>query len=89
MPPPDVTASPTTTATDVGSRSDQLRDQRYCEIIPSTRDKATISSEVYNTLRLNDCPSDAWVMITEDPVNGEYGSIEVKLNGGRRLVHPE
>ena len=68
------------------SVSEQLRDTRYCEIIPSTRDKATIVSEVYNTLGLNDCPADAWVTITEDKVNEEYGSVQAKLNGPRHWM---
>lgn len=80
------TAAPVVTdsaAADTASASEQLRDTRYCEIIPSTRDKATIVSEVYNTLGLNDCPADAWVTITEDMVNEEYGSLQAKLNGPR------
>lgn len=80
------TAAPvvtTSAAADTASASEQLRDTRYCEIIPSTREKATIVSEVYNTLGLNDCPADAWVTITEDMVNEEYGSLQAKLNGPR------
>lgn len=69
-----------------GTVSDQLRDARYCEIIPVTRDKATIVSEVYNTLGLNDCPADAWVQITEEMINEEYGSIQSKLNGPRHWM---
>ncbi len=79
-------SSSASTAADAGNASEQLRDQRYCEIIPATRDKATISSEVYNTLGLNDCPADSWVTITEDTVNEEYGSLQAKLNGPRHWM---
>jgi hypothetical protein len=78
--------SSTSTAADAGNASEQLRDQRYCEIIPATRDKATISSEVYNTLGLNDCPAEVWVTITEDTVNEEYGSLQAKINGPRHWM---
>jgi hypothetical protein len=82
----DGTGAVSAGSVDAGNVSDQLRDQRYCEIIPATRDKAVISSEVYNTLGLNDCPEDVWVTITEDTVNEEYGSIQAKLNGPRHWM---
>lgn len=82
----DEAAAPASPSASGGGESEQLRDDRYCEIIPVTRDKATIKSEVYNTLGFNDCPADVWVTITEDMVNEEYGSLQAKLNGPRHWM---
>jgi hypothetical protein len=63
-----------------------LRDVRYCEVIPVTREGHTLTSWVYNTLGLNDCPAAEWDALTEEEVNEEYGSIAAKLNGPRYWV---
>jgi hypothetical protein len=63
--------------------SGELRDVRYCEVIPVTRQGTTLTSWVYNTLGLNDCPATEWDALTEDEVNAEYGSMSAKLNGPR------
>jgi hypothetical protein len=66
--------------------SEELWNQRYCEVIPVTRDGAKLTSWVYNTLGLNDCPPAKWEALTEDEVNEEYGSVAAKLNGPRFWV---
>lgn len=63
-----------------------LRNARYCEVIPVTRDGNDLTSWVYNTLGLNDCPECEWNVLTEEQVNQEYGSIAAKLNGPRYWV---
>lgn len=63
-----------------------LRNVRYCEIIPVTRDGNTNKAEIYNTIGLNDCPADKWNGITEDAVDKAYGSQSAKLNGPRYWV---
>jgi len=68
------------------SVSKELRNVRYCEIIPVTREGRTLTSWVYNTLGLNDCPAAEWDALTEDEVNAAYGSIAAKLNGPRYWV---
>ncbi len=68
------------------SVSGELRNVRYCEIIPVTRKGHTLTSWVYNTLGLNDCPAEEWDALTEDEVNEEYGSVAAKLNGPRYWV---
>lgn len=68
------------------SVAEDLRNVRYCEIIPVTRTGATLTSWVYNTLGLNDCPAAEWDALTEDEVNKEYGSVAAKLNGPRYWV---
>lgn len=75
--------SPVAEASAAADSGDPLRDQRYCEIIPTVRDKATMVSYVYNTLGFNDCPQDAWATLTEDMINEEYGAEATKLNGPR------
>jgi hypothetical protein len=73
-------------ASSVPSTLTGLRNARYCEIIPVTRDKNTNKAEIYNTIGLNDCPSDQWNGITEDAVDKAYGSQQAKLNGPRYWV---
>ena len=68
------------------SVSGELRNVRYCEIIPVTRKGRTLTAWVYNTLGLNDCPAAEWDALTEDEVNEEYGSVAAKLNGPRYWV---
>ena len=66
-----------------------LRNARYCEIIPVTRDKNIDKAEIYNTIGLNACPSDQWNGISEDAVDKAYGSQQAKLNGPRYWVLDE
>ena len=82
---------PTATASGAGEPvvSKALRDVRYCEVIPSVRDKATIVTTVFNTLGLNDCPADAWATLTEEGVMEQYGADAVKLNGPRHWMMDE
>jgi hypothetical protein len=68
------------------SVSGELRNVRYCEIIPVTRKGRTLTAWVYNTLGLNDCPACEWDALTEDEVNEAYGSVSAKLNGPRYWV---
>jgi hypothetical protein len=39
-----------------GNVVENVRDARYCEIIPIVRDGFHLAATVYNTLGLNDCP---------------------------------
>ncbi|HEV3469239.1 MAG TPA: hypothetical protein VG148_07955 [Pyrinomonadaceae bacterium] len=66
--------------------SRELRNVRYCEIIPVTRKGLKLTSWVYNTLGLNDCPAAEWEALTEEQVNEEFGSVAAKLNGPRYWV---
>jgi len=68
------------------SGSQELRDVRYCEIIPVTRKGNKLTAWVYNTLGLNDCPAAEWDALTEEQVNEAYGSVSAKLNGPRYWV---
>lgn len=64
----------------------ELRDVRYCEVIPAQTSGDTVISTVYNTLGFNNCPERQWKELTEDTVNQEYGSQSAQLNGPRHWV---
>ena len=68
------------------SVSKELRDVRYCEVIPVTREGRKLTAWVYNTLGLNDCPAAEWDALTEGGVNEAFGSVAAKLNGPRYWV---
>lgn len=68
-----------------------LRDVRYCEVIPLTQQGETVTSWIYNTLCLNLCPEDDWNKLTEEEATQEYSSvdpntIDAKKNGPRYWV---
>src|SRR4051794_685358 len=60
-----------------------MRNQRYCEVIPSVAQESTVTTYVYNTQGLNFCPADQWNALTVDEVDREYGSQTARLNGPR------
>ena len=64
----------------------ELRDVRYCEVIPSVTEGDTTTTYVYNTLGFNFCPPELWNSLTEAEVNQEFGSQSAELNGPRHFV---
>jgi hypothetical protein len=64
----------------------ELRDWRYCEVIPVFQAGLTLHVEVYNTLGLNDCPADAWARLDAAALAKQLGARLVKLNGPRHWV---
>lgn len=77
---------PAVNATQVMAIPEDLRDVRYCEVIPVFKDGMTLNVEVYNTLGLNDCPADAWSKLDAEKMAAHYGAKIVKLNGPRHWV---
>ena len=71
------------------SDTNNLRDVRYCEVIPSVVTETITTTYVYNTLGFNRCPRRQWSQITEDLVNREFGSQSAQLNGPRHWVMDE
>jgi hypothetical protein len=65
---------------------EELRDVRYCEVIPITQKGRELTAWIYNTLGLNDCPAAEWDALTVEQVNEAYGSVSAKLNGPRYWV---
>lgn len=62
------------------AQMDNLRNQRYCEIILSQK---SLNFSVYNTIGLNDCPQQIWEKITPESIKKETGAFWVHLNGPR------
>ncbi len=60
-----------------------LRNQRYCEVIPSVVQGSSVTTYVYNTQGLNLCPAAQWDALSEAEVDQEYGSQSAQLNGPR------
>jgi hypothetical protein len=77
------TASP---ASATAPHPQELRDVRYCEVIPSVQVGSTVTTYVYNTLGYNNCPRGKWNKLTEQEVNQEFGSQQAVLNGPRHFV---
>ncbi len=77
------TTTTTTAAAPETSERTDMRNTRYCEIIPITRERTVYVAEIYNTLGFSDCPQAKWETITEESVNEEYGSQSANLNGPR------
>jgi len=60
-----------------------VRNIRYCEILPVVvKDKKLVAS-VYNTLGLNDCPTDAWKAMDVAAIKKQFNAVEVLMNGPR------
>ena len=68
------TAPATANASATPSETQNLRDVRYCEVIPSVQSGSTITTYVYNTLGLNNCPPVRWNALSENEVDKEFGS---------------
>ena len=63
-----------------------LRDYRYCEIMPAFQSGLTLNIEVWNTMSLNDCPADLWAKLDANAMAKQYGASLVKLNGPRHWL---
>jgi hypothetical protein len=69
-----------------GNTIENVRNVRYCEIIPIVRDGFHLTATVYNTLGLNDCPAAVWNAITEDAMKQRFDALTVLLNGPRYFI---
>ena len=69
--------------------TNNLRDVRYCEVIPSVVNGSTTTTYVYNTLTFSRCPRGQWSQITLGQVNRAFGSQSAQLNGPRHWVMDE
>jgi hypothetical protein len=80
------TAAPDAAGTVAELASGELRNVRYCELIVVQRAGLSLTTTVYNTLGLNDCPEAEWSGLTEARVRQEFSSPDVLLNGPRYWV---
>jgi len=62
---------------------DNLRNQRYCEILYGERKFLTVTIKVFSTEGLNTCPEDQWKAITEKTITQVHATHLVRLNGPR------
>jgi hypothetical protein len=69
--------------------SQQVRNVRYCEVVPTYRSGITLRTEIWNTLGLNDCPQDAWDALDAPELETQLGAVNVRLNGPRYWVIDE
>ena len=69
-----------------GQAPSELRDYRYCEVIPSVTEGDTTTTYVWNTTGSNLCPPELWNSLTEAQVNQDFGSQSAQLNGPRHWM---
>jgi hypothetical protein len=72
-----------------GDTMEDVRNARYCEIIPVVRDGLHLTATVYNTLGHNDCPPKIWDGISEDDMKERFGALMVLMNGPRYFIMDE
>ena len=65
---------------------EDLRNSRYCEILPFFRNKLTFTIEVYNTIGSSDCPAEIWNQIDPNTLAETYNAFTVEMNGPRYWV---
>ena len=62
---------------------EDMRNFRYCEVIPVFKRGSDLYIEVYASIGLNECPEEAWNTLTADAIAEEYGAVQVEMNGPR------
>lgn len=73
-------------ALDTQIPSNDLRDQRYCEVLLVHRKGLKLEAEVYNTEGLNHCPAAQWSQLNAQALARQHGALVAKLNGPRYWV---
>ena len=63
-----------------------LRNYRYCEVLPVFPHGDGFCVEVYNTLSFSDCPEAQWYALDAKTLGPELGAKDVFLNGPRHWV---
>ncbi|MEO0597314.1 MAG: hypothetical protein AAF126_14490 [Chloroflexota bacterium] len=77
---------PEVTRTQFEMPPDDMRNYRYCEILPVFRDDSNFTIEVYATISLNQCPDDLWEALDAETLSDAYGAVQVIMNGPRYWV---
>ncbi|MEM8862635.1 MAG: hypothetical protein AAGD96_30360, partial [Chloroflexota bacterium] len=62
---------------------EDMRNFRYCEVIPVFKNGTDLYVEVYASIGLNECPEEAWNSLSADAIAEEYGAVQVNMNGPR------
>lgn len=76
-------AIPEITQTQFQRPPEDLRNHRYCEILPVFQSGLNLYIEVYATIGLNECPDEEWRALNEDDMADEYDAAQVSKNGPR------
>nr|WP_246520084.1 hypothetical protein [Ancylobacter lacus] len=63
-----------------------LRNARYCEVLPVRLTVEGLKATVYNTLGYGDCPADKWDALTEADLRRYFDVLEIKRNGPRYFI---
>lgn len=80
----DATASGTTPKATEWPRVEDLRGQRYCEVLILYAVEGRLNADVWNTFGYNDCPQANWAALDVDAIKaGADGALFVLLNGPR------
>lgn len=64
----------------------EIRGERYCEILAGFVDGMSVGVDVYNTFGLNDCPEAAWESVDAAAIQAQLGAASISLNGPRRWI---
>lgn len=83
---PEVTAELTAEATLAVGVGRDIRNARYCEVLPVERRGIKFIASVYNTLGLNLCPDEAWKALDAESLKKELKVFTVILNGPRYFM---
>ena len=62
---------------------DDMRGERYGEVLAMFLRDTGLEAEVYGTQMLNDCPQEQWQTLDADAIAEEMGAVFAKLNGPR------
>ena len=79
-------AIPAVTPSQVMPIPDDLRNTRYCEILPVFWQGLSFKVEVYNTIGSSDCPQELWEQIDLKAFRKDSGALLVQRNGPRYWV---
>ncbi len=82
LPQQQSTPSAGATASGIGD----LRNVRYCEILPVVLQGTHLVASVYNTLGLNDCPDDVWKAMDVNAIKKQFKAFQVEMNGPRYFM---
>jgi hypothetical protein len=66
-----------------GSTAENVRGNRYCEVLVGHLAGSDVHLDVYNTYGLNDCPDDAWKALDPAQIKAAEMADAVILNGPR------
>jgi hypothetical protein len=66
-----------------GSAAENVRGNRYCEVLVGHLAGSDVQLDVYNTYGLDDCPDDAWKALDPAQIKAEEMAEAVILNGPR------